>query len=142
MKHKITAKQIFERCLLLAILCVTYYAATYVTGCPVRFLTGISCPGCGMTRALVAALRLDFRAAFAYHPLFILLPLIFAAYLFFDRIDWKRWRWLLIALLVLYCGVYLIRIIWFPDDIVVFAPQEGYLYRTFSFYTHSFYFHP
>ena len=39
-------------------------------GCVFRLMTGIPCPGCGMTRAWLAALRLDFAAAFAYHPLF------------------------------------------------------------------------
>ena len=39
-------------------------------GCPFYRLTGIPCPGCGMTRAFLAAARLDFGAAFAYHPLF------------------------------------------------------------------------
>lgn len=134
MKDKITAKQIFQRCLLLAFLCIAYYTATYFTGCPVRFLTGISCPGCGMTRALLAALHLDFKTAFACHPLFFLLPFLLAAYLFIDCIDWKRCRRLLICILILYCGVYLVRLIWFPDDIVVFAPTEGYLYRMFTFY--------
>ncbi len=42
--------------------------------CPLRFFFGIACPGCGMTRAMMAALTLDFAAAFAWHPLFVLLP--------------------------------------------------------------------
>ena len=35
-------------------------------GCVFRLMTGIPCPGCGMTRAWLAALRLDFAAAFAF----------------------------------------------------------------------------
>lgn len=35
--------------------------------CVVRRFTGYSCPGCGMTRALGAMLRLDFRAAWEYN---------------------------------------------------------------------------
>ena len=41
--------------------------------CPFRLLTGIDCPGCGLTRAFLSAFRLDFRAAFRYHPLFLLI---------------------------------------------------------------------
>lgn len=41
--------------------------------CPIKYLTGMSCAGCGMTRALLSALSLDFGAAFHYHPLWILL---------------------------------------------------------------------
>lgn len=47
-------------------------------GCPIKFLTGISCPGCGMTRAWLAAFHLRFDLALAYHPLFWLLPIAFA----------------------------------------------------------------
>ncbi|MBR2460441.1 MAG: DUF2752 domain-containing protein [Clostridia bacterium] len=32
--------------------------------------TGIPCPGCGLTRATLSALRGDIATAFAYHPLF------------------------------------------------------------------------
>ena len=46
-------------------------------GCIFRLMTGIPCPGCGMTRAWLAALRLDFAAAFAYHPLFWVVPFAF-----------------------------------------------------------------
>ncbi len=42
--------------------------------CIFRRATGFPCPGCGMTRAVLAALHGDFSAAFAYHPLWILLP--------------------------------------------------------------------
>lgn len=39
-------------------------------GCPIRNTTGIPCPGCGMSRAWTAALRLDFASAFSWHPMF------------------------------------------------------------------------
>ncbi len=38
--------------------------------CPIRLIFDGGCPFCGMTRAHLAALRLDLRGAFAYHPLF------------------------------------------------------------------------
>ena len=37
---------------------------------PVHTLTGWQCPGCGMTHAVVALLRLDIRTAFACNALF------------------------------------------------------------------------
>ncbi len=39
--------------------------------CPFLYVFGIPCPGCGMTRALLNAAMLDFRAAVYYHPLFL-----------------------------------------------------------------------
>lgn len=55
--------------LLFALIAVFYLSF----GCPVRLLTGVSCPGCGMTRALFALLKLDFSLAFEMHPLVLLL---------------------------------------------------------------------
>ena len=45
-------------------------------GCPIKFVSGISCPGCGMTRALAAVLRGDAASAFSFHPLWGTLPLL------------------------------------------------------------------
>lgn len=46
--------------------------------CPIKFIFKFNCPFCGMTRAHLAALRFDFKAAFAYHPLFPLgIPFIY-----------------------------------------------------------------
>ncbi len=38
--------------------------------CPLKWVFDFGCPFCGMTRAHLAALTLDFKSAFAYHPLF------------------------------------------------------------------------
>jgi hypothetical protein len=42
-------------------------------GCPLLNITGIPCPGCGMTRAFLAFFRLDLKGAFHYHPMFLML---------------------------------------------------------------------
>jgi hypothetical protein len=36
--------------------------------CPFKALTGIPCPGCGMTRAILAVTKGDFHGAFSYNP--------------------------------------------------------------------------
>ncbi len=75
-------------------------------GCPMRFITGISCPGCGMTRAVLSALHLDFHSAFYYHPLFFITPFMLFLFLFEDFIKPKllkiSWAVIIISFLVVY----------------------------------------
>ena len=54
-----------------------YNITGYGIPCMLHKTTGLECPGCGLTRAIAAVVRLDFAAAFAYHALW---PL-FAAYI-------------------------------------------------------------
>jgi hypothetical protein len=37
--------------------------------CPIALLTGTACPGCGMTRAVVALVQGDLRSSWDAHPL-------------------------------------------------------------------------
>lgn len=80
-------------------------------GCPIKFFTGISCPGCGMTKAVLAAIRLNFHEAFYYHPLFFLTPLIMVLYFFEDYLKplYVKYLWgvISIAFLTVYFSDYL-----------------------------------
>jgi hypothetical protein len=48
--------------------------------CPFNALTGLPCPGCGMTRAFLALGRLDLAGAFALNPLVFPLAALLALY--------------------------------------------------------------
>lgn len=99
--------------------------------CPIRFLTGISCAGCGMSRAWWALLHLDLSTALLMHPLFWLpVP---AAVLLLDRGRLPdRVRRVGLGICVgLFAVVYFVRL-FSPGDVVVFAPQEGLLWRLVS----------
>lgn len=52
----------------------------FFPSCPFRFLTGLQCPGCGITRALHNLLHGHLATAFTLNPLFVIaLPfLVFA----------------------------------------------------------------
>ena len=85
------------------------------SACPTYAIFGICCPFCGMTRAHLAALRLDFATAISYHPVFFtgvpFLWIIFHEH-FFNK-TWQRvlW-WILMALLItLLLGTYVARVI-------------------------------
>jgi hypothetical protein len=43
--------------------------AVRLPGCPFKLLTGLPCPTCGVTRAVMAMTRLDLRAALELNPL-------------------------------------------------------------------------
>ena len=54
-------------------------------------LLSIPCPGCGMTRALLAALHGDMTAAFRYHFMVPSLPLLYLYLLFDGQLFSKKW---------------------------------------------------
>lgn len=54
--------------------------------CIIKSAFGIACPGCGMTRAVLSAIRLDFITAFALHPMFWSLPLLILYFLYDGRL--------------------------------------------------------
>lgn len=58
--------------------------------CPILSLTGIPCPGCGMTRACFAVLRGDLITAFACHGMVWSLPLLLLLFLFDGRLFSRR----------------------------------------------------
>lgn len=72
---------VFCMILLIIYLLVGNYFHIYLF-CPIRKLTGLYCPGCGVTRMCLHLLKGNFYQAFRYNPLlFICLP-IFAIYYF------------------------------------------------------------
>lgn len=81
-------RRVLSLCAGLAVLALGLYVLDI--GCVFRFVTGVPCPGCGMTRAWLAALRGDLAAAVAYHPLFWAVPVAFA--LVFAQERCVRWR--------------------------------------------------
>lgn len=112
-------------------------------GCVFRLMTGIPCPGCGMTRAWLAALRLDFAAAFAYHPLFWVVPIAFVlAFVREETTSGKVKRDIdivIVVLCVLVIAVWIVRLVnpvdagllfggrapaGVPDDIIHLEPPR------------------
>ena len=63
--------------------------------CIWKTIFGIPCPGCGMTRAWLAAFRLDMKAAFSYHPMFWSVPIVVFYLCFEEKFLPKRWAHLL-----------------------------------------------
>jgi len=55
-------------------------ALPHTTLCPFRALTGLPCPGCGMTRAFLALGRLDFAGVYDQNPLAFPLAVLIVLY--------------------------------------------------------------
>ena len=86
--------------------------------CPIKFLTGISCAGCGMSRAWMAVFHLDFARACYFHPLFFVILLK-------KRIKPVFYKGFIFTMIALYVIVYLYRMIWGDHQVVVFEPAKG-----------------
>ena len=72
------AKQIIKRTAIYGAALVLYVLIISVLniGCPIYAITRIECPTCGVTRAMISLLRLDFASYVNYQP--FALPLIIA----------------------------------------------------------------
>ena len=95
----------------------------YVTGigCPLKFATGISCPGCGMTRAWIAALHLRFDLAMAYHPLFWSIPLVFAFVGLRSHMSQRVYQSCMMCLIIAFVGVWIVRLVLPHEANVLFS---------------------
>lgn len=98
-------------------------------GCPTRFLTGISCPGCGMTRAVMQILKLDFNKAFYFHPMVFSLPIIAILFIKKDKINPVILNSLLVIIIVLFMIVYVMRLLDINDEIVYADIERSFVYK-------------
>ena len=77
-------KLFLKHFILIALLSVPVF-----TGCLFYRITGIPCPGCGVSRAWLNCFRGNPEAAFSYHPFFLLLPLIIFCYIHLEALFWR-----------------------------------------------------
>lgn len=110
---------------------VVYVGLAYAgMPCPIRYFTGISCAGCGMTRAWSAFLHGDPAAAFRCHPLFPLPAVAIMLWLLHHRIPVRLYRVLMLGIVLLFLTVYGWRLLDTQEDIVVFDPVNGMILRS------------
>ena len=75
------AKKVIKGALILIIIGALYATIVHFLHfgipCPIKLITGFSCPGCGVTRMCMALIKFDFVSAYkANKVLFCLLPLL------------------------------------------------------------------
>ena len=76
-------KKVIKIALVIFLIGATYAVAVLIIGagipCPFRAVTGLDCPGCGVSRMFLSLFRLDFASAFRYNAAVLcLLPLMAA----------------------------------------------------------------
>ena len=60
--------------------------------CPIRYITKVPCPTCGMTRAMMSLIRLDFKGYVEYNVMAFFM--ITAVMLLIHRDVFKRRKWI------------------------------------------------
>ena len=116
------------------LLLVLYILLITVTGigCPIKWLTGISCPGCGITRSCISLLKFDFKQAFEYHALtLVLVPSII--YILFGKQPLfgtkKRQRSFLTIIIVVVLLYYTIRLIYVRNDVISIDISNSFMLK-------------
>lgn len=97
--------------------------------CPIKYITGISCAGCGMSRAWISLLHFNIHDAFMYHPLFFLPPVVVIAMLFKSKINIKFYKIFMFTIAGAFVIVYLYRMFIGDGNVVVFEPQNNIVFR-------------
>ena len=89
------------------------------SNCLIKRVTTVSCPSCGMTRAIISLVTLQFTEAFIYHPFVYVLPFLIIIVMFrgvkvIDYFFYSKLFWILVIFVVLI--IYGIRItLYFPN---------------------------
>lgn len=110
---------LLTRCAIVLLAGLLYYAFICITGikipCLFYEITGLNCPGCGVTRMAVALLRFDIVEAFKYQPVIFcsILPLSICfgvhalRYVKEGKVPFYKWQnvlmWFVIVALLLFC---------------------------------------
>ncbi len=78
-------------------------AVMYISKIPCFFkaIFKIDCLGCGMTRAYISLLHLNFEKAFEFHPMFWSVPILLFLYLFDGKLFKQKWANTLLLTLII-----------------------------------------
>lgn len=119
----------------LALVILLLYGVFHILGigCPIKYLTGISCAGCGMTRSWLCVLRFDFSAAFYYHPLFWIPPFALVCVIYKQKMSKRLYNTMMFFIALMFIAVYLIRILDPEETVVKIDINDGAISRCIKF---------
>ena len=115
--------------------CVAYLLITQLLfgkSCPFTILFGCSCPGCGMSRAILCLVKFRIADAFHYHPLVFTVPILFiVTYRIISNVGTAFDKVIFTVLIFLFIVVYIFRILE-HDPIIIFRFEDGLLAKLIS----------
>ena len=120
---RIIPKRLGIKLLILGVCSLLLLIWLYIDGfCPIRRLVGIPCPTCGMSRAWLAALRLDLVSAFRFHPMFWSVPILILFPMYDGHLFSKEKRngLVLFLLLAAYFVCYALRLVAYLRGAIIF----------------------
>ena len=133
-KHGFSVQKYKDACIaLIAILLLYGFFHISGIGCPIKFFTGISCAGCGMTRAWYALLHLNLKEAFFYHPGFFLPVIALFLFLLKNKLNKTFYKIFMGIIVFLFILIYFYRMFTQNSDIVVFSPDQSIIVRIFNY---------
>jgi hypothetical protein len=101
-------------------------------GCPIRYFFGISCMGCGMTRAMVSLLHFDFVSAFNFHPLIFAMPIAAILILFKNKLSLKFKNISFFIFAFLFFAIYFYRLFFLDGSVVYIDIKSGKIFEILS----------
>lgn len=118
---------------------ILYCIVTWVLHipCPILWFTGVSCPGCGITRAALALCRLDFGMALYYNPSVFIVG-VTAVLLALLRSHRNASKWIIYSAAVLMLAVYIYRMAVLRTPVLQFEPAKGIVSRVFRWICNNF----
>ena len=109
--------KLLKKYLLIGVILVVYYLICNIFNitCPIKHLTGVQCPTCGMTRAMIALMRLDIKGYIEYNPMALFMFLVVFLYLHREHVKSvtiKKWIDLCtVVVLTVNSIIYVLRLI-------------------------------
>jgi Protein of unknown function (DUF2752). len=119
--------------LVIFLICGLYYILDI--NCIIRYLIGVPCPGCGMSRAIFSLFRGNIAEAFYFHPLFPLVPFILLAVTNLLDNHKKIKKAVIIIISVSFISIYIIRMyLYFPDTQPMVLNENAVIFRLIKFF--------
>ncbi|WP_157154692.1 DUF2752 domain-containing protein [Brachyspira murdochii] len=122
---------------------IKYYNIEVGELCLIKRTTGFPCPACGMTRAHIEAIRLNFKKAFYYHPLFLFPAIIFAVIILKNKSKIANYiynnNYIIFTFLFIFIVVYIVRfVLLFPNREPFTYNYDSNLYIILKFFKNIF----